>query len=209
MIEGMKTWVIGIDEVGRGPLAGPVTVCAVAMRMKDYKSMSKKASWKTLNDSKQLTASMREYWSKEAYKLEQEGKAAIALASRTAKQIDAKGIASCIRECIASNLKVLGIDPADCMVLLDGSLKAPKEYLYQETIIKGDSKEKIIAMASVVAKVSRDAYMNGQHKKLEMYGWNTNKGYGTKSHIGAIREQGTTPLHRTSFLTRLIDKKDK
>ncbi len=202
-------WVIGIDEVGRGPLAGPVTVCAVAMLQADYKKYAKKASWRSLNDSKQLSAAMREYWEKEARMLEQQGIVQIALSSRTALQIDKKGIAVCIRECIAANLKNLGLVPKDCIVLLDGSLKAPKEYVHQQTIIKGDSKEKIIATASVVAKVFRDAYMSGQHKKHAAYGWNANKGYGTKAHRTAILEKGTTSLHRQSFLTRIIDKKGK
>ncbi|MES2224843.1 MAG: ribonuclease HII [Patescibacteria group bacterium] len=202
-------WVIGIDEVGRGPLAGPVTVCTVAMRAPDYKKYAKEALWKTLNDSKQLSAAQREYWEHEARILGQQGIVQIALSSRTAAQIDRKGIAVCIRECIAANLSKLSLDPLECSVLLDGSLKAPKEYLHQQTIIKGDSKEKIIAMASVVAKVSRDAYMAKQHKKHASYGWNANKGYGTKAHRSAILEKGITSLHRQSFLTRVIDKKGK
>ncbi len=118
--------------------------------------------------------------------------------------IDRKGIAVCIRECIAENLNMLDLNPKDCRVLLDGSLKAPTEYTNQETIIKGDSKEKIISLASVVAKVYRDAYMRLQHKKYPQYGWERNKGYGTIEHRTAIRKNGVTSLHRKSFLTRLF-----
>lgn len=197
--ESMK-WVIGIDEVGRGPLAGPVYVCAVAMPEKAYKSMR----WGILNDSKQMTVKHREQWSKEAKLLEQKGAIKIALARRTALQIDAKGIAVCIRECIAENLKKLALDPKDCNVLLDGSLKAPLEYKKQQTIIKGDSKEKIISLASVVAKVARDAYMVSLHKKHPAYGWDKNKGYGTLAHRVALKKKGATILHRRSFLSRLL-----
>jgi ribonuclease HII len=192
-------WVIGIDEVGRGPLAGPVYVCAVAMPEKAYKTMQ----WGMLNDSKQMTAKNREVWGKGARELQKAGKIKIAVTSRTAQQIDAKGIAVCIRECITANLKKLDLAPKDCMVLLDGSLKAPIEYKNQQTIIKGDSKEKIISLASVVAKVTRDAYMVGQHKKYPMYRWDRNKGYGTLEHRTAIRK-GITALHRSTFLTRLL-----
>jgi ribonuclease HII len=192
-------WVIGIDEVGRGPLAGPVSVCAVAMSEKDYKNMT----WGILNDSKQMTAKNREFWNKEAEELEKQGKIRIALTSKTAKTIDAQGIAVCIRGCIAENLKKLDIDPKDCRVLLDGSLKAPAEYKNQQTIIKGDSKEKIISLASVVAKVARDAYMVLQHKKFPHYGWERNKGYGTREHRIAIKKKGVTILHRNSYLSRI------
>ncbi len=192
-------WVVGIDEVGRGPLAGPVSVCAVAMPEKDYAKMT----WGILNDSKQMTAKNREFWNKEARVLEKNGKIRIALTSKTALTIDKQGIAVCIRACIAENLRKLDIDPKDCRVLLDGSLKAPAEYKNQETIIKGDSKEKIISLASVVAKVARDAYMVLQHKKYPLYGWERNKGYGTKEHRGAIKKKGVTILHRNSFLSRI------
>lgn len=193
-------WVVGVDEVGRGPLAGPVYVCAVAMPQSAYK----KAPWGILTDSKQMTAKNREVWSTKAKELEAVGKIRIAVASKSAKQIDAKGIAVCIRACIAENLEKLGLNPKDCLVLLDGSLKAPFEYKNQQTIIKGDSKEKIISLASVVAKVARDAYMVSQHKKYPAYNWIENKGYGTKAHREALKKKGVTVLHRRSFLFRLL-----
>ncbi|MEO5646109.1 MAG: ribonuclease HII [Candidatus Paceibacterota bacterium] len=193
-------WVIGIDEVGRGPLAGPVYVCAVAMPRAAYK----KANWIGLTDSKKMTAKNRTSWFFEVQPLKEKGFIKYEISSRTAAQIDKKGIAVCIRECIAENLQKLALPTKDCEVLLDGSLKAPIEYKYQKTIIKGDLHEKIISLASVIAKVSRDAYMVGQYKKYPVYGWDKNKGYGTRTHIAAIKKVGTTPLHRTSFLTRLL-----
>ena len=198
----MKTpkWVIGIDEVGRGPLAGPVTVCAAAVPYKNYK----KGMWKGLTDSKKMTAKSREQWFLECDSLTKEYGMDYALCSRTAQAIDSRGIAVCIRECIHDILNELNLDPKECLVLLDGGLKAPAEYSYQETIIKGDSKEPVISLASVIAKVTRDRYMTTQHKKYPGFGWLQNKGYGTKSHREAIRKNGTTKLHRKSFLTRII-----
>jgi ribonuclease HII len=159
-------WIIGIDEVGRGPLAGPVTVCAVAMHQSQYEKVS----------------------------------------SRSAAMIDKKGIAVCIRECIASNLKKIAIDPNDCLVLLDGGLHAPLSYYAQKTIIRGDSSEKIISLASVIAKVSRDRHMDKLHASFSSYNWNKNKGYGTKKHILALKNNGISRLHRSSFLSRILDK---
>lgn len=193
-------WVIGIDEVGRGPLAGPVTVCAVAMPYSNYK----KGLWRELTDSKQMSPLARERWYKEGIKLAKHNVIVYALTSRTAHTIDTKGIANCIRECVVSNLKKLHLPPEECLVLLDGGLKAPAEYSNQQTIIRGDSIEQIISFASVIAKVSRDHFMNKQHGINSEYGWNTNKGYGTEGHIEAIKKHGMTALHRKSFLTKII-----
>lgn len=198
----MKKWVIGIDEVGRGPLAGPVCVCGVAIPA----SMYRRKKWQGLTDSKQMTRIARERWAAEAISLQEKGIIKISIAYQSAAAIDTKGVSACIRICIASVLKQLNIDPSDCTVLLDGSLKASKEYFNQETIIKGDSKEKAISLASVVAKVVRDAKMDTLHKKYPVYGWNMNKGYGTKAHIMAIKKWRITPFHRKSFLSRIIDK---
>jgi len=193
-------WVIGIDEVGRGPLAGPVTVCAVAMPYDHYK----KGMWRELTDSKQMSPIARARWAKEGEKLLKARVIDYAITSRSAHTIDTKGIASCIRECIVSNLKKLTLPPEHCLVLLDGGLKAPKEYTNQQTIIRGDSQEQIISFASVLAKVSRDQFMVKQHKSNPEYDWIHNKGYGTEMHREAIKKHGITALHRVSFLTRIV-----
>lgn len=197
-------WIVGIDEVGRGPLAGPVHVCAVAMPYEAYKKMKWQNIPILLKDSKQMTAANRQAWHMEARTMEKMGALQIVVSSRTAAAIDKKGIAVCIRECIASNLKKLNINPKDCTVLLDGGLKAPVEYKHQQTIIKGDDSQKIISLASVVAKVQRDHYMIALHKKHPGYGWHSNKGYGTKVHIAAIKKMDTSPFHRQSFLKKLV-----
>ncbi len=192
-------WVIGIDEVGRGPVAGPVAVCACAMRISNYK----KAKWGILNDSKKMTAKGRTLWYQEALRFRTVGKIKFSVAYRSNTFIDKKGISLAIRECIAQVLDDLHLIPGECAVLLDGSLKAPKEYLHQKTIIKGDQKEKIISLASVIAKVSRDTKMELLHKKHPKYHWKANKGYGTALHYKAILTHGLTALHRKSFLTKV------
>ena len=195
-------WVIGIDEVGRGPLAGPVTVCAVALPYNKYKS----DMWPGLTDSKKMTAVARGKWFIEVELLKKKFDMRYTLASRTAKQIDRKGIAVCIKECITTILHELALEPHDTLVLLDGGLKAPSEYLNQQTIIRGDGSEPVISLASVIAKVTRDAYMTTQHKKYPDYDWYQNKGYGTKKHRIVLQNKGVTPLHRTTFLARVLDK---
>jgi ribonuclease HII len=196
-----QAWIVGIDEVGRGPLAGPVTVCAVATPYASYK----KARWAGLTDSKQLSPKQREVWHAKARALEQEGTITIALVSQTAAQIDRKGISSCIRACIAKSLEILNLDPTKTKVLLDGGLKAPLEYVDQTTVIKGDQKHKIISLASVIAKVTRDAYMAKMDATYPGYGWARNKGYGTASHYKALKKLYITRLHRKSFLKGILD----
>jgi ribonuclease HII len=194
-------WVVGIDEVGRGPIAGPVTLCAVAMAYSEYE----KTRWRGLTDSKQLTAKQREVWAKKAWDMEQLGVLRIAIASQTAATIDRKGISACIKMCITAILAELDLDPTETIVLLDGGLKAPAHYIHQQTIIKGDAKEKIISLASVVAKVSRDAYMTKIASKYPGYDWDKNKGYGTQKHVQSLKKRGFTGLHRKSFLGRMLD----
>jgi len=201
-------WIVGIDEVGRGPLAGPVYVGVVAMPQSVYKRANWHTSLAGLKDSKQMTANAREAIHAAARAIEKWGALLVATSNRSAKMIDKKGIAVCIRECIAENLRKLELDPKDCTVLLDGGLKAPAEYKKQQTIIKGDDSENIISLASVMAKVERDHYMVALTPKHPNYGWDKNKGYGTKAHIAAIKKMGLTPFHRQTFLTRIISIKE-
>lgn len=196
-------WIVGVDEVGRGPLAGPVYVCAVAMPMSMYKKMQLKG----LRDSKQLTPRAREKWHAMAMQLAAKGDLRIAISYRSASSIDAHGISSAIRSCITSALSKLDLDPDDCQVLLDGGLKAPLAYKHQQTIIRGDDSQKIISLASVVAKVTRDRVMRTWHKKYVVYGFYENKGYGTSTHQRALKKHGPSSIHRLSFLTRILDKK--
>jgi ribonuclease HII len=201
-------WIMGIDEVGRGPLAGPVCVCACAMPYEKYKN-TKASFWKigkvTLTDSKKMTEKSRELWFEKLQKMRKVKEIFFATTFKSAKEIDKKGISRCIKDCISSNLKKLNIKSDVCVILLDGGLYAPIEYENQKTIIKGDLKKKIISAASVYAKVLRDNLMRKMDKKYPKYRWIQNKGYGTKDHVKAIKDLGLTSLHRKSFLTNIID----
>jgi ribonuclease HII len=130
---------------------------------------------------------------------------------KTAKEIDKRGIAVVIREALAEGLvQVLvraGAKSDECLVLLDGGLKAPAEFLHQETIIKGDAKEPAIGLASIYAKVTRDHYMTAiaNKKAFLQYGFAVHKGYGTKKHREAITKYGTSKEHRVSFCKNCLE----
>lgn len=195
----MKKWIVGIDEVGRGPIAGPVAVCVCAMPVLEYK----KNSWHGLNDSKKLSHKNRELWFEVAKDLQKKGSIKYFVIYKSNIFIDNKGISKAINDCIKEGLDKLNLNPKDCHVLLDGSLSAPVVYKKQKTIIKGDQSEKIISLASVIAKVTRDKKMLSLHVKNPNYNWSKNKGYGTKEHYRAIKKNGLTTLHRKSFLTMI------
>lgn len=194
-------YLIGVDEVGRGPVAGPVAVGVVAIKFGD-KILNRK--FKYIKDSKQISFQKREYWVGIAKEEVKKGniKYKIAFVSHTI--IDTKGISFAIRKAIKSSIKNLSLHPRECFVLLDGGLKAPKEFLYQKTIIRGDVKEKIIALASVVAKVARDKKMICLAKKYPQYGFKEHKGYLTKFHLDVIKQIGICPIHRASFLKKIL-----
>jgi len=193
---------IGIDEAGRGPLAGPVAVGLVVIPP-DF-------DWKLLpgvNDSKQLSEKRREEIYKAAKKVEKTGALQTMVVLGSAKQIDRQGIAVVIRGCIKKGLERLSarsfleLRPKEVSVKLDGGLKAPTEWVYQETIVKGDAKEKVIGLASIMAKVTRDRYMRRRAKlaAYNCYDFATHKGYGTKAHRAAIAAYGLSPEHRATF----------
>lgn len=198
----MKKWVVGIDEVGRGPIAGPVTVCACAIQYSEYK----KIKTSTLKDSKKMLPKKREFWHKKAQELVSLGILKYAVVSKGNTLIDRKGVAYAIRNALGEALEAISLNPKETKVLLDGSLSAPKEYKDQKTIIKGDQKEKIISLASVIAKVSRDKKMLLYHRKYPLYMWDKNKGYGTKAHYAALKKHKQSPLHRKSFLSKLQEE---
>ena len=192
---GMK-YVVGIDEVGRGPVAGPVSVGAFRIQPVQLKLNIKKLK---LRDSKKLSKTHREEWFKIIKKWKQEGRCDFAVVSVSAKEIDRIGISQAIRKCVSKCLYKLSANNYD-LVLLDGSLKAPIEFRNQKTIIKGDEKEPVISLASIVAKVTRDRYMRNQAKKYPAYGFENHVGYGTRKHYEAIKKKGLTPLHRRTYL---------
>jgi ribonuclease HII len=188
--------IVGIDEVGRGPLAGPVTVCVVSCGSQMYIELKKDKNLPPIGkDSKKLSAIDREKYAKY---LDYIGLpyVVVNVANTT---VDKKGISFAIRLAILRGMKKLKLNPGNCEVLLDGGLRAPSEYKNQKTIIKGDEKERIIAWASILAKVSRDALMKKMANKYPKYGFEKHKGYGTLEHRKAIKKYGLSPIHRKSF----------
>jgi ribonuclease HII len=193
-------YTVGIDEVGRGPLAGPVTVCLVMCKTETYEKLKKNKDLpKSGKDSKKLTSIEREKYSNILKKLRKDKQISYALLHISNKIIDSQGISFAIRKAMEQGIAKLKISPKDSNLLLDGSLYAPKEFLKQKTIIKGDEKEKIISWASILAKVSRDSLMSKFALKFPNYGLEKHKGYGTEMHRKAIKIHGISVLHRVTF----------
>ena len=198
---------MGIDEVGRGPLAGPVTVCVVACHAKIYLKLKRdKRLPHAGKDSKKLSPAEREKYSAVLELLSRQKKIEFKIIHISNTIIDTKGISFCIKKAISDGIKKLKLDPKECRILLDGSLMAPKEFKNQKMIIKGDEKEKIIAWASILAKVSRDALMRRASKQFFQYGFENHKGYATVKHRLAISKNGLSVFHRKTFCRNLTRK---
>jgi len=192
-------WIVGVDEVGRGPLAGPVAVGAVAINSAIY-GLRLKKEFKGIRDSKKLSEKQREEWFKKIKIVEKRGDIKLTVSMTSPSIIDKKGIVFSIQNALNNSLLKLNISPERLQIFLDGGLKAGKEYKNQKTIIHGDDLVQIISIASVVAKVTRDRLMRRYAKKFPRYGFESHKGYGTKAHYLAIKKYGTTKIHRQSFL---------
>ena len=175
----------GIDEAGRGSLAGPVTAAAVILG-KDLKN-------KDLNDSKKLSPKKR----LELKKYIEKNALAYSVAFVNSSHIDKKNILNSTFKAMHMSLEGLDIEPD--FILVDGNLFKPYRDLKHKCIIKGDQKYQNIAAASILAKTFRDEYMSNLHIKFPEYDWIKNKGYGTKYHIDMIKKYGRTKYHRKSF----------
>lgn len=192
------TYVVGIDEAGRGPIAGPVAVGGVIVRS-DILAKMKRRDLAGIRDSKKLTEKAREAWLTKMCGWKKEGKIDFAVTLVSSTQIDTYGIAPSVRKGIASVLQKLTADPRSTLVLLDGGIKAAEVFTKQKTIIKGDEKEAVIALASIAAKVTRDRKMCWFAEHFEGYGFEVHKGYGTKMHYSSIKKLGLVDIHRTTF----------
>ena len=189
-------FIVGIDEAGRGPLAGPVCVGAVGINLKNKNEKLK--TLEVIKDSKKLSAKKREEW----FRILQESpefECHHVFVSHTA--IDYFGIRKAVLFGVEKVLERFSQKPD--MVLMDGSLNAPEEY-NQETIIKGDEKIPLISAGSIIAKVSRDRVMMNMHKKYPQYCFNEHKGYGTKKHFEKIIEHGFCEIHRKTFCGKVV-----
>ena len=182
-------FVCGIDEVGRGPLAGPVVAGAVILP-KDSKILY-------LNDSKQLSAAKRE----ELYDVIMENAVAVGIGMATPQRIDEINILQATYEAMREAISKL--DPAP-QILLNDAVTIPQVSIPQVPIIKGDAKSVSIAAASIVAKVTRDRMMVEYDKVMPEYGFASNKGYGSSAHIEALKKFGPSPIHRATFIKNFI-----
>jgi len=175
----------GVDEAGRGSLAGPVTAAAVILG-KNFKG-------KNLDDSKKLSQSKR----LELKKLIEKNALAYSVAFVSPYEIDKNNILNSTFIAMHKSIEGLNIEPN--FILVDGNLFKPYRDLKYKCIIKGDQKYQNIAAASILAKTYRDEYMSNLHIKFPEYNWIKNKGYGTKFHIEMITKFGRTKYHRKSF----------
>ncbi len=187
-------YIVGVDEVGRGPVAGPVTVGVVCVE-REFPA----GFFRGIKDSKKLSAKKREEWVKKAL----EKKIKYVVTSVSSDMIDKIGINPAISLAMEKSLQKIDADPKECLVLLDGGLRAPVQYLNQKTIIRGDEKESVIALASILAKVNRDKKMEKFARVYGGYGFERHKGYGTRAHMKKIRELGMCKIHRRSFLKKM------
>lgn len=188
---GAKQFVAGVDEAGRGPLAGPVVAAAVVLCRPCVPG---------LDDSKRLTPAQRA-----VLELRIRRRCAFGIGVVEAEAIDRLNIFQATMWAMtiatARLVAVLGRDPD--AVLVDGNLtpdgRHPEWRWPARAIVGGDASERCISAASIIAKEYRDRLMRGHHQAHPHYGWDRNMGYGTPEHLGALREHGPTPLHRRSF----------
>ena len=181
--------ICGIDEVGRGPLAGPVVAGAVIL--------PKNCEILYLNDSKQLSAEKRE----QLYDIILEHAVAVGIGIVSPQRIDEINILQATYEAMRQAIEKLNPQPA---VLLNDAVRIPQVAIQQVPIIKGDAKSVSIAAASIVAKVTRDRMMEQYEEVFPGYGFARNKGYGSKEHIETLQTMGPTAIHRRSFIGHFV-----
>ncbi len=182
-------FVCGIDEVGRGPLAGPVVAGAVILP-KDCRILY-------LNDSKQLSEKKRE----ELYEVIMENAVSCGIGYASPERIDEINILQATYEAMREAISKLDVLPD---ILLNDAVTIPEISIRQVPIIKGDAKSVSIAAASIIAKVTRDRLMTEYDKVFPEYGFASHKGYGAQAHIEALKKYGPTPIHRRTFIKNFI-----
>lgn len=181
----MSMRICGLDEVGRGCLAGPLVAAAVVLNKHNL----------SLKDSKKLTPKQR----RKLYNRMKRAKMEFAVESISARQINNRGMAWANKQIFKNLINRIEAD----RYIVDGSLKIRNA----KSLIKADGKIKCVMAASIVAKVERDRLMTRLHKEFPKYGWKSNVGYGTKYHIQAIKEHGMSRYHRSVFVTTALRDK--
>jgi len=190
----MHAVTIGVDEAGRAPLAGPVSVGIVAVPV----GFDVAAEFKGVKDSKQLTEFARERIYKELLRREEAGDVRFVVRFSSHLYIDEFGITRAVRRGVWGGVQFLARGREVNEVFLDGLLQAPRQFK-QQTVINGDELVPIISLASVAAKVERDHLMKRMAKKYPGYGFERHKGYGTRAHWDAINMLGLCDIHRRTY----------
>ena len=185
--------ICGIDEAGRGPLAGPVVVAAAIM--------PRNSMIEGVNDSKKVSEKKRE----KLYDLITDEAIAYGVGIIDQKEIDRINILNATKEGLTMAVKEL--NPKPDLIIVDALSKIDTEGIPYKSIIKGDAKCYSIACASIIAKVTRDRIMRQWDEVYPQYGFIKHKGYGTAAHISAIKEYGLCPLHRLSFVKNIVNTK--
>ncbi len=183
------SYICGIDEAGRGPLAGPVVAGAVVLP-KDTRILY-------INDSKKLSEKRRE----ELFEVIKKEAISVGVGIATPQRIDEINILQATYEAMRMAISKLSVKPD---VLLNDAVTIPEVDIQQVPIIKGDAKSMSIGAASIIAKVTRDHIMYDYDKQYPEYGFAKHKGYGTKQHTDAIRKYGACPIHRMTFLKNIL-----
>lgn len=186
-------YAVGIDEVGRGPVAGPVTVCALQWLSQE----SPDHILAGIRDSKKLTPRARTLWFEQAKQLKTTVR--FSVYSSEAAAIDTDGIIKALAAAATKTLEELDQQQKVQHVYADYSLPVPAHYA-QSHHVKGDETNPLITFASIIAKVMRDAVMCQHDRHFPHYAFAKNKGYGTKEHRTALQKHGMTPIHRKTFL---------
>lgn len=187
--------VCGIDEAGRGPLAGPVMAACVYIPPENLGH----AVWREVNDSKKLTAAKRDY----LFELIQQ-RCVFSIAQASAAEIDHLNIHHATLLAMKRAYDGIAHDQDTMLALIDGKF-APQIGCRTQTVVKGDATSMAIAAASILAKVARDRIMDSLHAEYPHYGWGNNAGYGTPEHMAGIAAHGITPHHRKSFAPCKLD----
>lgn len=197
-----ELYLVGTDEAGRGPLAGPVVASAVC-----FPNITKEITQKLalINDSKQLTEKQREY----LFEIIKEF-SIFSITPIDVDEIEKENILRCSLKAMKISCEnVIAQVSNDIEVYVDGNKKIPDFKYKQKAIVKGDSKSASIAAASILAKVYRDRIMKEYALKYPQYDFENNKGYGTQKHIEAIIKYGATSIHRTSFLRKIFERENE
>jgi ribonuclease HII len=193
--------IVGVDEAGRGPLAG--SVVAAAVKLKKYSE-----ELQEINDSKKLSEKKRE----KLFDIIMEN-FEVGIGVANSNEIDEINILNAtflaMRRALEELKKKVKINEESTLILVDGNFKIREYSGKQEAVIKGDAKSLSIAAASIIAKVTRDRMLVEEDKNYPEYGFAKHKGYGTKAHREALLKYGACPIHRKSFLTKILGEDEK